>query len=190
MSEKKPNENITIYLTLALAVVLIIAILWLDQFNIPSHAIETPEFTSTTVPIYTFTATSTSIPNFAYTPTPFPTPILGIGAINLPANFRVGPWHDNSIKCDNDPKHYLVEVSGVKISGGTPPFEFTFWQGNRITKISDLYPTNEEIEFILPVILYKGEYVLIIINFQSASGESQWADNLYYHYLNDPSCTR
>ncbi len=125
-------------------------------------------------------------PNESSTPQPqtLLVPIVGTSGFNLPRDFRVGSWHDNNCDFVLFPKY--VYIYGVEIQGGTPPFEFTFWQGDTVTAPFSATPQNGEIKFKTPVKLNRGPYNHVKITFQSLNGPSQWEDDL--RYPNDPQC--
>lgn len=189
----------------AIAILLLICI-WLsfikDRFSLPISPTPTnkvePSATSTISTPATPTITPFATPTIGISITPtiesFDTPSDGIKGINLPDGFSVGPWHDNSIKCDKNPKHYLVKIYGVEISGGTPPYEITFWQSDKkiLTTTAIFFERFvvflDPVRVIDPVEVIKGEYAHVTITFQSPNGESKWIDDLLYPYRNDPKC--
>lgn len=77
-------------------------------------------------------------------------------------------------------------IFGVEISGGTPPFRFAFWEfrtANRVFFSTDTILEKDYVVFEIPVVVNKGEYVHIVINFNMANGlEATWIDDLYYPY--------
>lgn len=151
--------------------------------NHPSTPTVTATVTSTVSPTIMPTVTSTQS-NATSTPA---LPTILITATNLPNGFRIGTWHDDSIICDTNPKHYLVKIYGVEIIGGTPPYEVTFSQSGNIIKPKN-YLTDRGIEFIEPVIVRKDAYVHVVITFSSANGDSTWSGYLLYPYKYDQRC--
>lgn len=115
-------------------------------------------------------------------------PIQGFSGVNLPAGFRVGPWDDNFDICQNDTTS--VVINGVEISGGFPPYEFSFRQYE--TGLNIFFKTrfpleSDYVQFDEPVVLKKGAYVHVEIRFEGINGVSFWADDLYYPSIMDSS---
>lgn len=210
----KPNQNRLLIIAVSSAVLLVCFFIilpniftWITRYasSLPTKS-STPEiettFTATTNPVLTSTITQTHLPESKITATvsprivstttpfllTFPPPVTGEVGVNLPINFEVGPWYDNHIECDQNRKHNIVKIHGVTIYGGTPPFHFRFWQSNQeIPTGRTLFQANYFI-FLDPIEIKKGAYVHVVIKFHSPNGDSEWIDDLYYHYLNDPNC--
>lgn len=147
----------------------------LTQSSLP---IPTPVITG--APSSGLGAVSTSDPIQTSTPRYFPKPIIGVLATNLPSSFKVGKWYDNS--CTSDAVDY-VEIYGVDISGGTPPYKITFWENGMAIASYELTPQNEFVHLIPPVKVKIDKYLTVTIAFNSEAGASEWIDDLRY-----PSC--
>lgn len=195
LSQQPPLRLAVILASITAVIILVLVVVGRCTPSVPPPIItntvgpsETPTFDPTETP--TVGPSAPPIGNTAAisTPSPFPTPLLGIIGTDLPANFRVGPWHDNSIKCDKDPRHDSVTIYGVEISGGTPPYQITLWQFNKELQPTTLIFLKRFVIFIDPVEVSKGEYVHVTITFQSGDTTSTWIDDLFYPYLNDPRC--
>jgi len=140
-----------------------------------------PFYTITSTPPQTNEVGITQTPNLALTTTTIePMPMFGTRGINLPADFRVGRWHDNS--CDSNHSSKQVEIYGVEIYGGTPPFKISFWDDGVNIANFMITPVNVYTQFSPPVIVRRGNYIHVSITFMSGNGISEWMDDLLYPY--------
>ena len=114
-----------------------------------------------------------NIPTLRY----FPEPIIGTIGTNVPDSFNVGKWFDNS--CDID-SFERVRIYGVSISGGSPPYEITFWKQGLKFATYNLSPNNGIANFSPPAEVERGKYIQVTIVFNSESGRSEWIDDLKY----------
>jgi hypothetical protein len=83
----------------------------------------------------------------------------------------------------------------VIISHGTPPYIFTFWrfadsQKRDIKQTIPIENSREYVEFAPPVVVDKGRYIHVVLNFRLVDGkEVSWIDDLYYPSSEfDPAC--
>ena len=146
---------------------------------LPSPNPITPSATPTLTP----TPTPTSPPpTSTFTPAPPVTstvyvPVTGPIGTNLPPGFMVGPWHDDIPVCDRFDRKRPVNITGVTISGGIPPYEivFTYFDTNQI--IGRITATAEgRTDFEPPIVVRRGEYLHVTMIF----GSSKWEDDLKY----------
>lgn len=212
MPEKGSGDMRAVYATVILAVALIVAIFWLTSkqgYTPPIFITDTslpsfsPTNTHTLTPTITLSVTSaaiTSTKTITVTPTivpytntpPFPTPIIGVVVTNNPPLFRVESWDSYNEKCQNN-----VTIYGVIISHGTPPYKFTFWTQkepytSHLVIVKQILPrknSRDYVEFIPPVIVAKGSYKHVELEFQTSDGiQVAWADDLFYPYSDDEIC--
>lgn len=148
--------------------------------NTPNYIVDTQQPFITPDPESNMTTPSINI-----IPTDTPTriysfPIIGTSGVNLPKNFMVGPWYDNS--CQN-PEDQFVLIYGVEIYGGTPPYILSFWQNGEeifnFTSTPDL-EQGKRLPFPTPIRVQKGKYVQVIISFSTETGDAKWMDDLLY----------
>lgn len=212
MPDKSRSDMSTVYITIALAVALIIAIFWLTSRNgykPPTYLSETPSpilsqtltntitatptstLTSTTTLIPTETPKVTSVATLSNTP-PFPSPIVGAGVTNGPPLFSIESWDDYNENCWN-----TVSIYGVIVSHGNPPYKFTFWtqkdpftpQPAIIKQVIPMKNSRDFVEFVPPVVIVKGSYRHVELVFQSEDGlQVIWIDDLFYPYPNNEIC--
>ncbi len=212
MPEKKQGDMSAVYITIALAVALIIAIFWLTSrngYNPPTYLSETPlpilspTLTNTITAISTSTLTSTititptetpkfiSVATFTNTP-PFPSPRVGAIVTNGPPLFRIESWDAYNEKCWK-----TVSIYGVTISHGHPPYKFTFWmqkapfipQPATIKQIIPMRNSRDYIEFVPPVVVAKGNYRHVELVFQREDGlQVTWIDDLFFPYPDNGIC--
>lgn len=102
----------------------------------------------------------------------------------------VGDWHVNRAKCVNITRDW-VEVLGVEISGGTPPYNFLFQQKEQVlhneivTVVDNITPI--EVFFSAPIVINTGSSVNVTINSNTFNGKPSWEGKLFFPYF-DPSC--
>lgn len=120
-------------------------------------------------------------PYLISTATAFPTPFLGIAGTNLPNEFSVTKWY---LKCQVD--QITIQIYGVDISHGTPPYQFTFQQFDYtyqpvIKSVTPSGSLSEFVEFEEPVTIRKGAYMHVVLTFNREDGtEATWIDDFYY----------
>lgn len=113
------------------------------------------------------------------TPTATLTPRIPVTGAEGPEGFIVGPWHDTIIVCDKFGKQYPVNLVGVDISGGNPPFEIVFEEhhNSQWIEIDRFIITNTgRVDFPRLVPIKRGRYAHVTITF----GSSVWEDDLMY----------
>jgi hypothetical protein len=151
--------------------------------------------TKTSNPRLTFVADVTDTP----TPVNYPTPFKDSDGTNLPSGFQVVQWRDNNTSCDRNPKMKTVNIYGLIVSGGTYPYQLTFWRFGVVSAPNLVTPTTvpppstpdpnvpDGSIFIFdpPVELYRGKYYHVTLSFNWEKGNATWIDDLYY-----PPCSK
>lgn len=213
-AEGSSSDMRAVYSTLALAVTLIVLIFSLtsnEKYVPPIFVTDTPSPTSsptltntvtltptntlsvispTTAPNETKTATSTIMAD-TNTP-PFANPIVGVVVTNGPPLFQIESWDVYNEICRSS-----VTIYGVIISHGTPPYKLIFWTQEepytpQIAFIKQVIPRRnfrDYAEFIPPVVIVKGSYKHVELEFQRGDGlQVTWADDLFYPLSDDETC--
>jgi len=179
-----------------LIILLILLIFILKQCSIPQiinisptgsmTPSATPTIRPSATPTITLSPTLTPEPSRILTYTPY-IPVTGPESTNIPDDFTVGPWHDDTIVCDRFNRYKPINITGVDISGGTPPYEIVFSQFNNDNIIARIIATTEgKVEFKKSIVLKREEYLRVIITFGSSS---VWIEDLNYP-LDYATCPR
>jgi hypothetical protein len=105
-------------------------------------------------------------------------PFWGWKGSNLPKDFKVMRWHDNSCDIASDPN--FVEIYSVEINNGVSPYHFYFI--NKSDEIVDfeISSANTLVHFSSPVKVLRNTYTQVVISFQSPLGKSEWVDHIKY----------
>lgn len=118
------------------------------------------------------------------TPVFFTRPTIGTVGVNLPNNFKVENWRNNS--CETSSSPYTVELYGVEIYGEASSYGINFM--GESTEIAALYvsSTSNYFEFSPAIVIPRNEYIQVIITYELNGVKSEWIDHIYY--LDKNSC--
>jgi hypothetical protein len=108
----------------------------------------------------------------------------------LPVQITISKWHDDSSNCYSENNDKWVLVTGVEISGGVPPYRFTFKQFGNTLPHGEVVVSPDEgaVKFDPPILVSKGEDVLVTIRSSTSDGEPGWDSGLFYKL--HPTCDR